>query len=82
MVDYGCEDGNSPEKQRKLRRHVGLELYRYVVSELMETDLMTLIKSDQELSEDHWKFFMFQILEGLNCLHKSNVIHRDLVICW
>ena len=50
----------------------------YIVSELMETDLSSVIKSPQELSEAHVQFFLYQILRGVLFLHSANVIHRDL----
>jgi len=50
----------------------------YLVSELMETDLSSVIKSPQELGEAHIQFFLYQILRGVLFLHTSNVIHRDL----
>lgn len=51
----------------------------YVVSELMETDLATIIKSPQELTNEHVQFFMYQILRGLKFIHSAKVLHRDLV---
>lgn len=50
----------------------------YVVSDLMETDLSSIIKSPQPLSDDHVQFFIYQVLRGLKFLHTSNVVHRDL----
>lgn len=50
----------------------------YIVTELMETDLHRVIYSKQELSMDHIKYFVYQILKGLFHMHSSNVIHRDL----
>jgi len=44
----------------------------------METDLSSVIKSPQHLSEAHIQFFLYQILRGVLFLHTSNVIHRDL----
>ena len=51
----------------------------YLVTDLMETDLATIIKSPQDLSDDHIKFFIYQVIRGLNHLHKCDVLHRDLV---
>ena len=51
----------------------------YCISELMETDLAQIIKSDQPLSPDHCKFFIYQTLRGLKYIHSADVIHRDLV---
>ena len=44
----------------------------------METDLHRVIYSKQEISMDHIQYFLWQILKGLNFIHSSNVIHRDL----
>ena len=49
----------------------------YIVTDLMETDLHRVIYSKQELSLDHIRFFVFQMLRGLSFMHSANVIHRD-----
>ena len=51
----------------------------YVVSDLMNTDLASIIKSPQPLSDNHIQFFIYQILRGLKYMHSANIIHRDLV---
>ncbi len=36
----------------------------YVINELMETDLASILKSGQNISDDHCQFFLYQILRG------------------
>lgn len=50
----------------------------YLVSDLMETDLGSVISSGQQLSEEHIRFFVYQILRGLKYIHSVNVMHRDM----
>lgn len=50
----------------------------YFVSELMDTDLASILKSPQGLSDDHCQFFLYQILRGLKYIHSAEVVHRDL----
>lgn len=50
----------------------------YVISELMETDLSSIIKSPQPLSDEHCQFFLYQILRGLKYMHTACILHRDL----
>lgn len=50
----------------------------YISTELMDTDLHQIIRSNQSLSEEHCQYFLYQILRGLKYIHSANVIHRDL----
>ena len=50
----------------------------YIVLDLMESDLHRIIHSKQELTEEHVRFFTYQILRGLKYVHSANVVHRDL----
>jgi mitogen-activated protein kinase 1/3 len=44
----------------------------------MDTDLYKIIKSNQELSDEHYKFIFYQICRALLFLHSANIIHRDI----
>ncbi|KAL1216850.1 Mitogen-activated protein kinase 15 [Cardamine amara subsp. amara] len=50
----------------------------YVVFELMESDLHQVIKANDELTSQHYHFFLYQLLRGLKYVHAANVFHRDL----
>ncbi|KAB2008917.1 hypothetical protein ES319_D10G132800v1 [Gossypium barbadense] len=50
----------------------------YIVYELMDTDLHQLICCNQKFNEEHYQYFIYQILRGLKYIHTANVLHRDL----
>lgn len=50
----------------------------YVVLDLMESDLHHIIHSVQPLSDEHVKFFLYQICRGLKYIHSARLLHRDL----
>ncbi|KAF8083398.1 hypothetical protein N665_0776s0023, partial [Sinapis alba] len=50
----------------------------YIATELMDTDLHQIIRSNQGLSEEHCQYFLYQLLRGLKYIHSAKVIHRDL----
>ncbi|ROJ66336.1 Serine/threonine-protein kinase NLK [Anabarilius grahami] len=56
----------------------GTSATRYVVTELMQSDLHKIIVSPQPLSSDHVKVFLYQILRGLKYLHSAGILHRDI----
>lgn len=49
----------------------------HLIQELMETDMHRVIRT-QNLSNDHYQYFVYQILRGLKALHSAGVLHRDL----
>eukprot|EP00252_Welwitschia_mirabilis_P016149 TRINITY_DN3567_c0_g2_i2.p1 TRINITY_DN3567_c0_g2~~TRINITY_DN3567_c0_g2_i2.p1 ORF type:complete len:549 (-),score=124.28 TRINITY_DN3567_c0_g2_i2:297-1943(-) len=50
----------------------------YVVFELMESDLHQVIKVNDDLTPEHYRFFLYQLLRALKYIHTANVFHRDL----
>lgn len=50
----------------------------YVVFELMESDLHQVIKANDDLTPEHYQFFLYQLLRALKYIHAANVFHRDL----
>ncbi|KAF8037813.1 hypothetical protein BT93_B0608 [Corymbia citriodora subsp. variegata] len=50
----------------------------YVVFELMESDLHQVIKANDDLTPEHYQFFLYQLLCSLKYIHSANVFHRDL----
>ena len=50
----------------------------YLMMELMDCDLHKVIQSKQSLSENHYKCFIKQLLEGVKTMHALGIFHRDL----
>ncbi|KAL4437713.1 hypothetical protein ABPG74_012388 [Tetrahymena malaccensis] len=46
----------------------------YIASEFMETNLYSIIISQQQLTDDHLKYFMYQILRALHYIHSANIM--------
>jgi len=49
----------------QLTDHSDCLMIRYVITELMQSDLHKIIVSPQHLSTDHIKVFLYQILRGM-----------------
>ncbi|KAJ7808932.1 mitogen activated protein kinase [Mycena olivaceomarginata] len=50
----------------------------YFVQELMQTDLHRLIYTQEDLTDDHVQYFVYQALRALKFIHSADIIHRDL----
>jgi len=50
----------------------------YLVSEKMDSDMQKVIESDQPITDDHCRYFMYQMLRGLKYVHSAGIAHRDL----
>jgi len=50
----------------------------YFILQACDADLSQIIRSEQELTESHIRFFMVQLLRGVHSMHSSHIIHRDL----
>ncbi|KAJ3331264.1 Mitogen-activated protein kinase [Blyttiomyces sp. JEL0837] len=50
----------------------------YLVEGLMEADLNQIVKSGQGLTDQHYQYFVYQILRGLKWMHSADIVHRDL----
>eukprot|EP00484_Ammonia_sp_Unknown_P002430 CAMPEP_0197075746 /NCGR_PEP_ID=MMETSP1384-20130603/211767_1 /TAXON_ID=29189 /ORGANISM="Ammonia sp." /LENGTH=888 /DNA_ID=CAMNT_0042514595 /DNA_START=1 /DNA_END=2667 /DNA_ORIENTATION=- len=50
----------------------------YLIMPRCDTTLKRVIRSRQQLTEDHVVFFAYQMARGLEYMHSGNIIHRDL----
>jgi serine/threonine protein kinase len=48
----------------------------YFVFPLMEADLRDIIKSDNEITNEHAQYFLYQLLEAMEYMLKCGIIHR------
>jgi len=46
----------------------------YVVFELMESDLHQVIKANDDLTPEHYQFFLYQLLRGLKFIHTGECL--------
>ncbi|KAJ0054279.1 hypothetical protein Pint_01428 [Pistacia integerrima] len=49
----------------------------YVVFELMESDLHQVIKANDDLTREHYQFFLYQLLRALKYIHTARVAFND-----
>jgi len=50
----------------------------YVVTEILEADLGTVLKSTQDITDEHRQFFLYQILRGMKFVHSAGIVHFNL----
>jgi mitogen-activated protein kinase 1/2 len=50
----------------------------YIVSDLMETDLGSVLKTEQVLSIEQMLVLFYQLVDGISYIHECGIIHRDL----
>lgn len=48
----------------------------YIVFDYVDTDLKKVLESNQILSNDHVKYFTYQILNGLAFIHQAGIVRR------
>ena len=50
----------------------------YLILSACDADLFQIIRSDQDLTEAHIKYFLVQLLRAVHHLHSAHIVHRDL----
>jgi mitogen-activated protein kinase 1/3 len=48
----------------------------YIVFDYMDTDLKRVLESNQTLTNDHIKYFTYQILNGIAFIHQSGIVRE------
>jgi serine/threonine protein kinase len=65
-------------KRVLMPRHAATFNDMYLVFEMMETDLASIIRSQQPLTDSHVRHFIMQLLQACEYLHQNCVVHRDI----
>jgi mitogen-activated protein kinase 1/3 len=65
-------------KRVLMPRHAATFNDMYLVFEMMETDLASIIRSQQPLTDSHVRHFIMQLLQACAYMHSNSVVHRDI----
>jgi serine/threonine protein kinase len=49
----------------------------YIVFDYMDTDLKRVLESNQTLTNDHIKYFSYQILNGISFIHQAGIVGKE-----
>jgi serine/threonine protein kinase len=49
----------------------------YIVFDYMDTDLKRVLESNQALTNDHIKYFSYQILNGIAFIHQAGIVKKN-----
>ncbi len=49
----------------------------YIVFDYMDTDLKRVLESNQTLTNDHIKYFSYQILNGIAFIHQAGIVREE-----
>lgn len=51
----------------------------YIVFDYMDTDLKRVLESNQALTNDHIKYFSYQILNGIAFIHQAGIVRKRIL---
>ena len=77
IKDLDGFSSDSAEEESKAQPQIDFQDV-YMCLRLADTDLKKLLKSEKHLEEVQVKSIVYDILCGLNYMHKKKIIHRDL----
>ncbi|KAL0443757.1 UNVERIFIED_CONTAM: Mitogen-activated protein kinase [Sesamum latifolium] len=76
-MDFFSDYGDA--SRYKILEVIGKGSYGVVCSAIdTHTDLHQVIKANDDLTREHYQFFLYQLLRALKYIHTANVYHRDL----
>ncbi|XVF64988.1 hypothetical protein PTKIN_Ptkin09bG0210800 [Pterospermum kingtungense] len=75
-VDFFTEYGEG--SRYRIEEVIGKGSYGVVCSAYDTHTGEKVIKANDDLTPEHYQFFLYQLLRGLKYIHTANVFHRDL----
>ena len=62
----------------KLKQVVSSKNSVYLIMDYVSVNLRELIESEEQLTHEQVKFIIYQILQAINYLHSTKIVHRNI----